>query len=374
MDLIVKPVQTRRDLIRFIHLPEKLHRRHPGWVPPFYSDERRIFSPRRNLSHQYCDSIYALAWLDSQPVGRIAGIVNHRYNKRQHTHTARFGYLESIDEPRVTSALLTFVESWARDKGMDRIVGPMGFTEEDPEGMLIEGFDEVPNMATYQNQAYLPYHLQTLEYAKEVDYVVYKVHLATAITDSYQKLYERMRSGADYSLKHFHSRLQIRAYVLPVFRLMNECFTRIYGYSQLTDPEMRQLARRYWALLDPRFIKVAVDTHDRVIGFILAIPSLAPGLIKARGRLLPWGWAHILKALKTSTKLDTYIGAVKEEYRGRGVDITLGYSIIQEAKKAGFEYLDGHHQLELNYRIRAEMERVGGVVSKRYRIFHKELG
>lgn len=373
MALDIKPVLSRSDLRRFVYLPRELHAGQANWVPPLYSDEFRIFSPRRNLSHQYCSSIYALAWLDGMPVGRIAGIINHRYNEYQGCRVARFGYLEAIDSVEVTSALLDFVIAWARGKGMDKLVGPMGFTEEDPEGMLIEGFSEVPNLATYQNHAYLPRHMESLGYAKEVDYVVYKVRLANAISDRFERLYQRVLRNSGVIIKDFATRAALEPFILPVFRLMNESFAGIYGYSPLTEPEMRQLAKRYWPLLDRRFIKIAVDHQDKVVGFILAIPSLAEGLIRSKGKLFPTGIFHILRARKHSRKLNTYLGAVKTEYHGRGVDTLLGYNIIKTALEAGFEYLDGHHQLELNYRIRADMENVGGVVSKRYRIYYRML-
>ena len=373
MAVTVKAVNSRREMREFIYLPEKLHARHQGWVPPIWSDENRIFDRTTNLSHQYCDSVYALAYESGKIAGRIAGIINKRYNQFQNVSYARFGYLESTDNPAVTSAMTNWVEHWAKDKGMTKIVGPMGFTEEDPEGFMIEGFDQVPNLATYQNFDYLNKHLELLGYSKEVDYVVYQVHFTEGFSERYTRHYNRVCNSKAFHLVDFRTRRQVERYIKPIFRLMNDCFAEIYGYSPLEDEEMNQLAGRYMPIIDPRFIKVAVNNEQEVVGFILGIPSIATGLIKAKGRLTPWGIYHILRARKTSTKLDTYIGCVKDTCRNLGVDTLLGYSSMESGMKAGFEWLDGHHQLELNHRIRAEMEFVGGKITKRYRIYQKSL-
>lgn len=373
MAIELKLVDSPAALKQFVYLPAQLHASHQGWVPPIYTDELKVFDKCRNLSHAYCESVYALALENGKPVGRIAGIINHRYNAFRNVEHGRFGYLESTPDPGVSQTLTRFVEDWAVSRKMDKLVGPMGFTEEDPEGFMIDGFDQVPNMATYQNYPYLNSHLEDLGYSKEVDYVVYHVPLATALTESYQKLFQRVSKSQEFRVLPLKSRQHLKRYMAPIFRLMNETFVNIYGYSPLEDQEMYQLAKRYLPLLHHDFIKLAVNKRDEVIGFILGIPSLAEGLIKARGKLYPLGILHILNARRRSTKLDTYIGAVKKEYRHKGVDTLLGYSMIKAALDAGFKILDGHHQLEHNSKIRAEMENVGGYVAKRYRIYQKAL-
>ncbi|HPS40291.1 MAG TPA: hypothetical protein PL124_12810, partial [Candidatus Cloacimonadota bacterium] len=188
------------------------------------------------------------------------------------------------------------------------------------------------------------------------------------------KLYDRVRRNPDLTIPELTTHRQVSKYIRPIFRLMNESFVKIYGYSHLEEEEMNQLANRYLPIVHPRYIKLALHRSGDLAGFILAIPNVAEGLIKSRGRLLPLGILHILNARRRSTKLDTYIGAVKEEFRNRGVDTLLGYSMIETAIRDGFSILDGHHQLELNSKIRAEMENVNGYVAKRYRIYQKALG
>jgi predicted GNAT family acetyltransferase len=373
MSLVVRDVGSHAEMRRFIVLPGELHAEHIGWVPPIYMDDRKTFDSRHNLAHRYCDSVCALAYEDRRVVGRIAGIINYRYNSGWNVKHARFGYLESIHRDDVARALLDRVERWAREKEMTKIVGPMGFTEEDPEGFRIEGFEHPPNLSTYCNDPFLPQMVERLGYTKEVDYVVYEVPLATAITESYRRIYERICRRKELALVEFTHRKELAPYVRPIFRLMNECFRSLYGYSALDDEEMDRLARRYLPVVDPRFIKVVVDKHNELIGFIIGIPSIADGLRKARGRLFPFGILRILLSRRRSRKLDLYLGGIKEQYRGRGADIVMGYHIIESARRAGFEIMDSHHELETNVKMRAEMERIGGRVYKRYRIFQKSL-
>jgi len=373
MSISIQEVKTRRAMKQFIYLPEKIHRNHPGWVPPFYSDDKKTFDPGSNPAYAYCESMCALAMQEDEPVGRIAGIINHRYNKEWKRRDARFGYLECPGNREVAHALLNFVEEWASKKGMSAIVGPMGFTEEDPEGYLIEGYEHPPNLATYYNFEYLPRLLEEEGYTKEVEYVVYTVVLARAISDFYRKAYQRVSRRQDFRLVEFSSKKEIKLHIRPIFRLMNECFRNIYGYSSLDEIEMDRLANRYLPIIDPRFIKIVVDNNNSVIGFIIGIPSIADGIRKAGGRLYPFGIIKILKSLRQSKKLDLYLGGIQESYRGKGVDVLLGYSMMTSAIDAGFQVMDSHHELETNMKMRAEMERVSGTVYKRFRIYRKSL-
>lgn len=373
MSFIIKEVQSPADLKKFIYLPEKIHANHKAWVPPLYSDEKRVFDKSKNLSNRYCDSIYLLALEDGKPIGRITGIINNRYNKNMNLKVARFGFLEAPDRLEVTAALLKHVEDWAKQKGMNKVVGPMGWTEEDPEGFQIDGFDQTPNLSVYQNFPYILEHIDKLGYTKEIDYVVYKVELKNAITDLYRKVNERVKRNKDLSLIEFTSRKQISQYIKPVFELMNASFLQLYGYSPLDDEEMSQLAARYLPAVNPKFLQVAINAKNEVVGFVLGIPNITAGIKKARGRLTPWGIYHILRSQAKSKKLDVYIGAVREDYRSKGVDVLMGFRQLETAIKSGFEILDSHHEMETNIQMRAEMERVGGVIYKKYRIFRKGI-
>jgi len=373
MAIIVKPATTKSEMKTFIYLPEIIHAKHKGWVPPFFADDMRTFDPKRNLSFAYCECVCLLAYENGVAVGRVAAIINHRYNKNANVQNARFGYMEVPARLDVTTALLDYAEKWAKDKGMTKLVGPMGFTEEDPEAFIIEGFDEVTNLATIQNFPQIPEYMAQLGYTKEVDYFVYKVKIADAITDLYRKVFQRVSRSKELKLIEFKTKKELARYIVPIFRLMNQCFTVLYGYSPFEEEEMVQFAKRYMPGVDPRFIKCVVNTQDEVVGFVVGIPNMSSGIIKAKGRLFPFGFIHILNARKHAKKLDVYLGAVKEEYRSKGVDVLMGYKMFESAQAAGIEYLDSHHELEDNIAMRSEMERVGGKIYKKYRIYQKSL-
>ena len=367
----ITEVASRRDLRRFIYLPERLHRDHPKWMPPIYRDERRYFNPRRNLAYRYCDTTLALAWRDGQPVGRVMGIINRRDNEAHGTRTARFACLECPYDEDVCDALLAHVERWARGHGMATVVGPLGFNDQDPEGLLIEGFEHEPTIVTYYNFPFLPGFVEAAGYAKDVDYVVYRVPVAPAVPPLMERLAARAETRGFREL-HLRSKREGKRYLVPVLRLLNETFTGIYGFSPLDEEEMRDLAAKFLPLLDVRFVKVVVKDAD-VVGFMIAIPNLYEGIVRARGRLLPFGFLHILRAARRATQLDLLLGGVREQWRGTGVDMLMGREMLRSAIAAGFKVFDSHHELEDNARVRSEMERQGGEIYKRYRIYRKAL-
>ncbi len=372
MRLEIREVERKADLKAFIYLPEELHRDHPQWVPPIYSEEKKYFDHRKNPAFVYSDAVLYIAWEDGQPVGRIMGIINKKYNELRKERNARFGYLECPNDREIAQALLAAIEHWAGERGMEKLVGPLGFSDQDPEGFLIEGFEKTPSLATYCNREYLPHLLGANGYAKEVDYVVYKIDLSSGIPEFYERIFLRVTRKKEYAIGDFTKRKQLKPFILPIFRLMNDCFRDLYGYLPLDEEEMNDLARRYLPLLDPRFIKIILKGEE-VVAFVIGIPNLAEGIRKAKGKLLPFGVFRILQASKKAQQLDLMLGGIKQEFRGLGLDAILGYRIMQDAIKGGFVFIDSHHELEFNVRMRAEMEKIGGRIYKRFRIFQKSL-
>lgn len=368
----IKTVARRVDLKKFIYLPEQIHRGHANWVPPIYAEERRYFNPRKNLAFTYCDATLALAYRGPRLAGRIMGAVNRRYNELRGEKNARFSCLECFEDEAVAHALLEYVEEWAHRRGMEKVVGPLGFTEQDPEGFLVEGFEYEPTIATYYNFEYIPRFLESNGYTKELDYVVYKVDIPEEIPEFYRKVYDRVLSRGEYELIEFRGKKNLKKYILPILGLMNETFQDLYGYAALDEAEMRALAKQYLPVVDPRFVKI-VTKGEQVVGFVIGIPNMSEGLRRARGRLFPLGIIHILRAAKKSKQLDLLIGGVKHEDRGKGVDVLMGTAILRSAREGGFTHMDSHHEMETNVKVRAEMERVGGELYKRYRIFQKLL-
>ena len=301
------------------------------------------------------------------------GIINHRYyNDSRQEKTGRFAYWECWDDQEVAHALLGYVENWARQKGMDKLIGPYGFSDQDPEGFLIEGFEHLATIATYHNFEYMLHLLRSEGYTKDVDYIVHKVDIPKEIPEFYKKIYQRITKKGEFKLGEFSKRRQLKSYIRPIFRLMNECYSDLYGFTPLDEKEMDVLAKRYLPIVDPRFVKI-VTKNDEVVSFILGIPNMCEGIQKAKGHILPFGIFKILRAAKRTKQLDLLLGAIKEEYRGRGLDVMMGLKTIESAQQAGYEYIDSHHQLETNTKMRAEMKRMGGQVYKRFRVFQKTL-
>jgi hypothetical protein len=374
MKVTVKEVKSRKDLKKFIYLPEKIHADHETWVHPIYMDEWTYFDSKKNKAFSYSDTILFLGYKGDDVVGRIMGIINSRYNEYKGQKTARFGYLETWEDEEVASALMEAVEGWAREKGMTKMIGPYGFTDQDPEGLLIEGFEHHATIATYHNFEWMPGMIEKLGYAKDVDYFVYKLDVPKEIPEFYKKILERVKRKGNFELVELRKRKQIKPWIVPVLDLMNECYigSNIYGYTPLDKQEMMDLAKRYLPVLDPRFVKV-VTKEGEIVAFIVGIPDMTAGIKKARGRLLPFGFLKILRAAKKSKQLDLLLGAVKESCRGRGLDVFMGVGMIMSAQEAGFEWMDTHHELESNVKVRGEMEKMGGKLYKKYRVYKKTL-
>ncbi len=365
-------VSQKRELKEFIHAPTKLHRGHEGWATPLYSDEWKFFSRRKNKNFNHSDTVMVLAKKRGRIVGRCMGIINKRFLEISGEKTARFGYLESTDDIEVTKALVTHVEKWAKSRNMNKIVGPMGFTDQDPEGFLIEGFGNEPTLATYYNYEFIPEHIEKLGYGKEVDYVVYKIPVTSEYPPIYKKVLERLSRKNEFKLVEFGSASQIKPYIVPVLSLVNDVFSHLYGYVPLAMEEMEDLAKQYLPALNPKFLKV-VEKDSKLVGFILGIPNMDEGFRKARGRLLPLGFYHILSASKRSRQLDLLLGGIDREYRDRGIDVLLGSSLMKSAHDSGIKFMDSHLELESNTLVQAEMKRFGGQVYKKYRIFQKKI-
>ncbi|MGB8958184.1 MAG: hypothetical protein WCC00_04135 [Candidatus Aminicenantales bacterium] len=374
MAVEIREVVSRRDLKTFIFLPEKIHAGHENWVPQLFTDDWKYFDAKKNKAFGYCDTILLVAWKDGRPAGRAMGIINHRYNEHRNEKTARFGYLDTYEDREVFRALLGFIENWARAKGMTKIVGPYGFSDQDPEGFLIEGFEHRATIATYYNFEWVPRWLEEEGYTKDNDWFVYKLAVPKVMPEFYLRIYERAMKRGTYEIVDFKTRKEIKPWIRRILGLMNETYMsgNIYGFAPLEEQEMDDLAKRFLPIVDPRFVKV-VAKDGEILSFIIAMPDMTEGICKARGRLYPFGFIHVLRAAKKTKQLDLLLGAVKEQYRGQGLDVLMGVKVLQSASEAGMDMIDTHHEMEANVKVRAEMERMGGTVYKKFRAFQKPL-
>lgn len=373
MAIEIKEVINRKDLHKFIHLPEKIHKGHVNWVPPIYMDDWTFFNPKKNKSFEYSDTLLALAYKDGEVAGRIMGIINHRYNEIHYENDGRFCFMETWNDQEVFHGLISYVEDWARKKGMDHLVGPLGFSDKDPQGFMVEGFDKPIVIATNANFPYMPELLEKEGYLKKIDCVVYKVMIPEEIPPFYKAIYERALRKNNIEILEFTRTKQIKPHIHAVLRLLNETFADIYAFAPFEEREMDDYANRYLPLLDPRFIKVIREKDGEILSFIIGMPDISKGIIACRGHVLPFGIFKIIKSRKKSRQLNLLLGGIKEEYRGLGLDVIMGVKMLESARERGMEFIDSHLELETNGRMRSEMEKMGGEVYKRYRIFKKSL-
>lgn len=374
MEIEVKVVCSKSDLRKFIHLPAKIHRRHQNWVPSLYSDDWEFFDEKKNKSHAYSDVILLLAYRGKKLAGRIMGIINYRYNDQHKEKNARFNFLETWDDRQVSEVLINYVEEWARLKGMKKLVGPLAFSDKDPQGFLIEGFDEPVSIATHCNYAYLVDHLEDLGFTKDIDLVVYKIKIPEKTPELYLKVAERaLRNNPGIKLLEFTKRKDLRPMIRPIFTLINETFQDIYGFMPFTLEEMDDFANRYLLIMDPRLIKVITNEQGETVAFIIAMPDISEGIKKSRGYLFPIGFIHLLMAGRRTRQLNLLLGAVHPDYQNRGLDTIMGSAMLESARKQKMEFIDSHLEMESNTKVRAEMEYMGGKVYKRYRVYGKPL-
>ena len=367
-------VNSRKQLRDFIYLPSYIHANHENWVPPIYMDEWNYFNPKKNDSFSHCDTIMLLAYHDNQPVGRVMGIIHRSYNQKHNENHARFAYLETENNPFIHNALMNSINVWAYEKGMTHLVGPIGFSDKDPQGFMIEGFNEPVTIATNCNQPYMVDLITGYGFKPKLDLVVYKIPVPETQPEIITKIEERFRNRkTDLKVLEFSSRQKVRPYIRPVLSQVNQTFTDIYGFIPFTPREMDEMANRYLYLINPEFIKIIVNGKNDVIAFVLGMSDLSKGFRKSRGKLLPFGFLHLLFAGKESAQLNLLLGAIHPDYQGRGLDMLMGARLIDSARKNGKKVMDSHLELETNLKVRAEMERMGGKVYKRYRIFIKEL-
>lgn len=371
-ELLIKEVLTKKDLRIFIYLPEKIHKDEPDWLPPIYMDEWELFNKNKNKSFQYADAILLLAFKDGKPAGRIMGIVNNRYNEINNEKHGRFCFMDCYNDKDVFHALMTNVEDWAREKGMTSIVGPLGFSDKDPQGFQIEGFEYPLFMTAPNNSKYMPELLEAEKYEKKIDLVNYLGKIPEQLPTVYDRVLARMENNNEYKIIEFKSKKEIKPYIIDVLELMNETFAEIYGFVPLTDKEKTDFAARYLPILDPNFVKVA-EADGKLVGFAIGMPDLSKGIRDAKGRLFPFGLFKILRDSKRSKKLLMMLGGVKKEYRGKGLDVLMGVKILQSGINHKMDSLDSHLVLENNARMRSEYERVGCKVVKKFRIYQKEL-
>lgn len=375
----IRKVATKKDLAQFIDFRYELYRDDQFDVPCLFFDEMNTLRKDKNAAFDFCEAEYFMAFRDGKMVGRIAGIINHKANRRWERRTVRFGWIEFIDDREVSASLIRAVIDWGKSKGMDEIVGPMGFTDMDREGMMVEGFGEMGNMYSHHNFAYYPEHLEALGFTKDNDYMLYLVTLDDKIPDKYARVAALSRERYNLKvMKPTRRQMMKGGWAERIFKTINETYKNLYGYSELSEKQIKQYVDLYIGFADMNFITIIVDGNSdgKLVGFGIAIPSFSKALQRLRrGRLLPFGWWHLLKVLKwhRTDTVDLLLIGILPEYRAKGANALIFADLIPRFYECGFKYAEAMPQMEANEKVRSNWQYFNARQHKRMRCFKKKI-
>lgn len=356
ISVIIKKVTNNISLRKFVSFNTKLYKGHPYYVPGLLIDELITLRKDKNPAFEFCESIYYLAYKNNQIVGRIAGIINHRANKIWNQQYARFGFVDFIDDEQVSKALFNSIEKWAKNNGMKAIHGPLGFTNLDHEGLLVWGFDQLGTMATTYSFSYYKDHLIKLGYKKDQDWKEFHIQIPKQIPNKHQRISEIVMQKYGLKIVKCKRLKQLFFYAKKIFKLLNETYQPLYEYSELSDKQIQFYTKIYMSFLRLKMITLIVQkVDDAVVGVGITMPSFSKALQKAKGKLFPFGWFYLLKALYGKSKIvDLYIIGIHPKYQNKGVNALLFYDLIPILNKKGFIYAESNPELELNKKIQLQ--------------------
>ena len=377
-NISVVPVRTRRDLRRFARFNVKLYKDNPYSVPDLIGDTKNSFSPSRNAAFEFCEAQPFIALIDGKVVGRVAAIINHKANDVWNVRTVRFGWIDFIDDIRVSEALLNAVAEWGKERGMNRLEGPFGFTDFDPEGMLTDGFDRISTMATIYNYPYYPEHMKRLGLETSAKWVEWFVHFPNPVPEKIQRLSKIVMERYNLHLAVYgrSKTKEARKYAYKLFRLVNEAYAPLYGYSAFSEKQIDIFVRRYLFMLDRKFVTILLDSNDDVVACALTMPSIAMALHKSQGRLFPFGWWRILSALRprSSSLVEMLFVAVKPEYQDKGVLAILTNNVTSLINSVGCAYGESNPELETNVKMQSLWSYFpGSEIVRRRAVFYRMI-
>ncbi len=373
MEIQLKEVSSLRELKQFVSFLYSLYQDNPYWVPPLHFDELHSLRKDKNPAFDFCEAKYWLACKNGKIVGRIAGIINHKYNERWNQKAARFGWFDFIDEPGVSAALLQAVEQWARARGMLSIHGPLGFTDMDGEGTLIEGFEEISTLGAIYNYPYYPGHIERAGYAKDTDWVEYEMTLHTAIPEKVERIAAIALKRNDLRVLKVKKTKQLIPYARDVFHVLNDAYKDLYGFVELSDKQIDMYVKQYFNFVKVEYLPVVLDAQDRVVAFGIAMPSLSRALQKCRGRLLPFGFIRLLRALKNNPRADLYLTAVRPDMQNKGVNAVIMIELNKACLRNSVVKVETNRELETNAKVQAQWKSYDVRQHKRRRCYKKIL-
>ncbi len=374
MTIQLKEVVTRKDLNTFVRFPLSLYHNHPCYVPTLIMDDLNTLRQDKNPAFDHCEVMYWLAYKDGQVVGRIAAILNHLHIEKWKQPYVRFGWVDFIDDPEVSAALFGAVEKWAAEKGMSSVHGPLGFTDMDREGMLVEGFDELGTLATIYNYPYYPEHLERLGYSKDIDWMEFEVKVPTGPIERIAKLAELVERRYKLKIADIRNKKELLNYVNELFDLLDAAYMPLYGVVPLTRKQVEAYVKQYFGFIEPDFVPIVLDENGRMVAFGISMPSLSRALQKSRGELFPFGFIHFLRALKWNDHGDLYLVAVRPEYQGLGVNALLMNRMIEVLNRFGIHTVESNPELETNLLVQGQWKYFEARQHKRRRVYIKDIG
>lgn len=377
MSVEIKKVSSKSDLKTFIRFNYELYKDNPYSVPDLYEDMLGTFDKRKNAALEFCEADYFLALRDGRPVGRVAAIINHRANETWKKKEVRFGWIDFIDDEAVSRALIDTVREWGKQRGMDTITGPLGFTDLDAEGMLVEGFDELSTMATIYNYPYYPRHMERMGMEKAADWVEMKIMIPDEIPEKHRRISEIIARKYDLHVRKIKNKREIResGVATRIFELINDAYAPLFGFSRMTERQIQQYVDTYVPLLDFRMVSIVENAQGEIVAVGISMASLSRALQKAKGKLFPFGWWHLLKALKWKRPkvLDLLLVGVRPDYQGKGVNALLFTDLIPVYQRLGFEYAESNPELELNEKVQNQWQYFETRQHKRRRCYKQPI-
>ncbi len=376
MEITIKTVTTRKELKTFVRFANRLYKGNPYYVPCMPLDDLNTLDKNVNAAFEFCEAEYFLAYKDDVLVGRVAAIINHKANKAWKVNQVRFGWFDFIDDIEVSKALLDAVVAFGKSHGMTQIVGPLGFTDFDPEGMLVEGFDRISTMALIYNHPYYPEHMKQLGYGKETGWVEYRLTLPDEVPERHLKVAEFVTSRYGLRIvKKTKKQVYKENFGQKIFNLINETYCNLYGYSLLSEKQIDQFVDTYLGVIDMDMLAFVEDRHGNLIAAGLTMPSIAKALQKCNGEIVPFGWYHLLKTMywKRPDTLELLLIGVKPEWQSKGVNSLVFVDLLQRYKKMGFKYAETNANLETNTKVQAMWTVFEREQHKKRWVFGKEI-
>lgn len=376
MSVIIKPIApVKKSLKQYVRFGIDLYKGNKYFVPPLVLDEINTLLPEKNPAFDFCQAQSYMAYRDGKPVGRITGIINRRANEKFAEKTLRFGFVDFIDDDEVVDALFRAIQLWGHNHGMTKIAGPMGFTDMDREGMLVDGFEELGTQATIYNYPYYARHMERLGFAKEADWIEYRMKVPEQIPERYARIADIVSRKFGLRPLQMTSRKAIaQRYGQAIFELINRSYGELYGFVSLTQKQIDHYINMYLGLLRLEDVCLIVDAEDTLVGVGISMPSLSKALQRSGGRLFPTGWYHLLRAIRGhADAVDLMLIAIDPEYQGKGVNALLFNTLIPQYIANGYQYAESNVELETNSNVQKQWEYFERRQHRRRRSWSKPL-